>query len=119
MATSPLPQFGRCGEWANCFTLCARSVGFEARWVLDVTDHVWSEVWSVQLGRWLHCDPCENASDAPLLYERGWGKKLSYVFAFRAHECVDVARRYASEWEATLERRQAVKEGAQSSASGH
>ena len=102
---------GRCGEWANCFGLVLRACGFESRWVLDVTDHVWCEVRLPEQGRWVHVDPCEEALDAPLLYEQGWGKKLSYVFAFGPHEVVDAARRYSRRWEQTLARRTAVKEG--------
>lgn len=62
-------------------------MGFESRHVLDWTDHVWTEIYSEAQQRWLHCDACENSCDKPLIYEAGWGKKLSYIIAF-SHEQV-------------------------------
>lgn len=75
------------------------------RFVLDYTDHVWNEVYSQSQGRWLHADCCENKLDTPLMYEHGWGKKLTYIFAFSKDEVVDVTWRYTSNQDEVLKRR--------------
>uniref|UniRef100_A0A0C9S6D2 Peptide-N(4)-(N-acetyl-beta-glucosaminyl)asparagine amidase n=1 Tax=Wollemia nobilis TaxID=56998 RepID=A0A0C9S6D2_9CONI len=96
---------GRCGEWANCFTLYCRALGYQARLVLDFTDHVWTECFSNHLGRWMHLDPCESVYDQPLLYENGWNKKLTYVIALAKDGVYDVTKRYARKWHEVLSRR--------------
>ncbi|KAG0311486.1 peptide-N4-(N-acetyl-beta- glucosaminyl)asparagine amidase [Dissophora globulifera] len=108
---------GRCGEWANCFTVFCRAIGYQARYVHDTTDHVWTEVWSQHKKRWIHCDACEAAYDQPLLYSTGWGKSLSYCVAFsgklkgRSEEVVDVTRRYTIEYDTSvLKRRRSIRE---------
>ena len=100
---------GRCGEWANCFCLLCIAMGYETRYVLDLTDHVWVEVFIYSLDRWVHLDPCEDAFDTPHMYEVGWGKKLNYVFSFSNRECLDVTRRY-SQHPAQLPARNKVSE---------
>ncbi|CAO3591406.1 unnamed protein product [Absidia cylindrospora] len=101
---------GRCGEWANCFTLCCRAVGVEARLVLDKTDHVWTEIYSNYQRRWIHCDPCEDVFDRPLMYSAGWNKELTYCIAYSSDEVVDVTRRYVRDWPKVLQRRRLVDE---------
>ncbi|PAA83089.1 hypothetical protein BOX15_Mlig004657g2, partial [Macrostomum lignano] len=98
-------RHGRCGEWANCFYLLCRALNFDTRFIYDVTDHVWVEVFSELEQRWLHVDPCENLIDAPLVYESGWKKSLSFVFAMSHEELVDVSWRYSAEHKQLLTRR--------------
>jgi len=101
---------GRCGEWANCFTLLCIAAGLEARYVVDWGDHVWTEVYSTSQRRWLHADPCENVCDEPLLYESGWGKKISYVIAYSPDDIQDVTWRYTARPSDVLSRRTACRE---------
>ena len=61
---------GRCGEFANLFGTYCRAIGFDTRYCLDLTDHVWVEIWSVRQGRWLHADSCEGLIDRPSMYEQ-------------------------------------------------
>jgi len=101
---------GRCGEWANCFTLYCRALGYPARLILDSTDHVWTECYSSFHNRWIHLDPCEATFDKPLLYEEGWKKKLTYVIALARDGVYDVTKRYTRKWNEVLSRRNEVSE---------
>uniref|UniRef100_A0A182R7C5 Peptide-N(4)-(N-acetyl-beta-glucosaminyl)asparagine amidase n=1 Tax=Anopheles funestus TaxID=62324 RepID=A0A182R7C5_ANOFN len=99
---------GRCGEWANCFTFLCRCLGYDARYVFSTGDHVWTEVWSERRQRWIHVDPCENVLDAPLMYEHGWRKEITYVFGFARDDVQDVSWRYSNNHKQLLQRRREI-----------
>lgn len=54
-------------HFRNAFLLFCRAAGLTARYIYDRNDHVWTEIWSEALGRWVHADSCEAAWDKPLL----------------------------------------------------
>jgi transglutaminase-like putative cysteine protease len=85
---------GRCGEFGILFTALCLAHNYRARLILDMTDHVWTEVWDNETERWIHVDPSEKKIDDPLMYERDWKKKLKEIYAFENGNIEDVTKRY-------------------------
>jgi hypothetical protein len=89
---------GRCGEYNLLLLRMLQALGHTCRQVFDFqNDHAWSEVqWddgtrssadrnnTSRQRRWLHLDPCEAAVNKNLLYQQGWGRCITSVFAFCA-----------------------------------
>ena len=96
---------GRCGEWANLFGAILFAAGFKVRFVDNFEDHVWNEFYSKNQKRWIHVDSCENAFDKPLLYEQGWGRKMTFILGYSIEGVKDITSRYVKNWNIILERR--------------
>jgi hypothetical protein len=85
---------GRCGEFSILFTAVCLAHGYRARIILDMSDHVWSEIWDGQRKRWVHVDPSESRIDDPLMYERDWKKTLVNVYSFENGKMIDITKNY-------------------------
>lgn len=96
---------GRCHEHSQAFALFVKSLKYDARVVLDITDHVWIEIYSDLQKRWIHCDPSEGVLDKPLMYEKGWNKNLWYIIAFGDTGFQEVTWRYTTDHEYIKRRR--------------
>eukprot|EP00747_Dinoflagellata_sp_TGD_P077194 gnl/TRDRNA2_/TRDRNA2_159480_c0_seq3.p1 gnl/TRDRNA2_/TRDRNA2_159480_c0~~gnl/TRDRNA2_/TRDRNA2_159480_c0_seq3.p1 ORF type:complete len:532 (+),score=113.68 gnl/TRDRNA2_/TRDRNA2_159480_c0_seq3:85-1680(+) len=98
---------GQCEEFSRAGHALLASLGYEARYVLDFTDHVWVEVRIPrgEHGEWLHADPSEGVFNNPLMYEKGWGKKLTMIFAFTPSKVEHVTAKYTDNYALTVMRR--------------
>jgi transglutaminase-like putative cysteine protease len=85
---------GRCGEFSILFTAVCVAHGYRARLILDMSDHVWTEIWDPTMQRWVHIDPSERRVDDPLMYEREWKKTLSKVYALENGRMEEVTESY-------------------------
>jgi len=85
---------GRCGEFSILFTALCLAHNYRARLILDMSDHVWTEVWNKNQKRWVHVDPSEKRIDDPQMYERDWKKCLKEIYAFENGNLENVTKRY-------------------------
>jgi len=85
---------GKCGEFSILFTALCLAHNYRARLILDMSDHVWTEVWNEKQKRWVHVDPSAKKIDDPEMYERGWKKDLKEVYAFENGNMQNVTSRY-------------------------
>jgi len=85
---------GKCGEFSILFTALCLAHNYRARLVLDMSDHVWTEVWNEKERRWVHMDPSEKRIDDPKMYERDWKKNLKEIYAFENGSIENVTERY-------------------------
>ena len=85
---------GRCGEFSILFTSLCLAHWYRARLILDMSDHVWTEVWDYHQNRWIHIDPSEKRIDDPFMYERDWKKNLKEIYAFENGTMDNVTRNY-------------------------
>jgi transglutaminase-like putative cysteine protease len=85
---------GKCGEFSILFTALCLAHNYRARLVLDMSDHVWTEIWNEKERRWMHVDPSEKRIDDPKMYERDWKKNLKEIYAFENGSIENVTQRY-------------------------
>jgi len=85
---------GKCGEFSILFTALCLAHNYRARLILDMSDHVWTEVWNEKQKRWIHVDPSEKKIDDPEMYERNWKKDLKEVYAFENGNMQNVTSQY-------------------------
>lgn len=83
---------GRCGEFAILYTALCLAYGIRARLILDLSDHVWTEVRID--GQWIHVDPTEKRVDDPYFYERDWKKDLKEIYAIENGAAENVTGKY-------------------------
>lgn len=85
---------GRCGEFSILYTALCLAHNYRARLILDLSDHVWSEVWDEKQKRWVHVDPSEKRIDDPKMYEREWKKDLKEIYALENGNIENVTANY-------------------------
>jgi hypothetical protein len=85
---------GRCGEFSILYTALCTAHGYRARIVLDMSDHVWTEIWDSTQKRWIHVDPSDKRIDDPKMYERDWKKTLKEIYAFENGTKENVTKNY-------------------------
>ena len=78
----------RCGEYSMIFHHLMSALGYNARWIVDWSDHCWLEI---KVGRkWVHMDPSVGVWNDKDMYKNDWNKRHMIILAFCQDGCQDV-----------------------------
>jgi len=110
---------GQCEEFSRFAFALLSLLGYDTRYIIDFTDHVFLEVCvehdavdtdprngKPKCNEWMHADPSEADVDHPLLYEKDWGKTLTLNVAITPDYVEEVTERYTEEYEIRVGQRE-------------
>lgn len=97
---------GWCGDHCDVFAAIINALGFEWRFALDDTDHIWIEIYSQEREKWCCFEPSPETDTKRYDFNKFADRKSRYIHAIDgSNQFPDVTHRYHSDAEIVQKRR--------------